>query len=441
MRFKQFLSEIKISLKSNPNLDAFMKEYHEHTTQHPWSPRMSVWQDKVMAEVSKWQGRIHISSIMSLEKNKGHSSEFMKWLTALADKHQVTMDLDVHPIKNAGNKDGKDLNKTQLRAWYVRNGFKKVSGDYMEREPKSLTEEIVKPWEIETIDVKRAVDLLNLHCKKGLDAITNSGLLYRGFKHDVAVMTINSSKGDRTSRDTNNAYQLMMDLSDSMKDYPSRSKSLICSSNLGEAAFYGNPMIIVPYDGTEIVCSVVNDFLDNEINSQWVDDVDIQTFSSILEKVVENLGTTIGFGDSQLTMKHVQELNEYIKDNAEFFSESWIKYFKNAPEEQLLKLFADNKDKPFQALASKIFTPETLSLRKIEFGNKLPRNVESWFSGPCIAIDARLFAGIVHALSKNGHDVHKNIDRNFSEFISQWPSLDVGELTDDAIQYIQSNLS
>jgi len=418
-----------------------MKEFHEQTIQHPWFPRMSVWQDKVMAEISKWQGRIHISSIMSLEKNKGHSSEFMKWLTSLADKHQVKMDLDVQPIKNAGDKDGKNLNKSQLRAWYVRNGFKKISGDYMKREPKSLTEEIVKPWEIETIDVKKAVDLLNTSCKKGLEAVTNGGLLFRGFKHDVAVMTIDSSKGERTSRDTNNIYQLMMDLSDKMTDYPSRSKSLICSSNLAEAASYGSPMVIIPFDGTEVVASTVDDFIDNEISSDWLGLMDIQEFSLSMEKVISSLGTSIAKGESQLTPNHIGKINEYLDDSAEFFSASFVEKFPSTDEEDLLNLFKRNKGRQFEALASKIFTPETLSLRKIPFGNKLPKNVECWFSGSCVAIDARLFAGIVHALGKNGHDIHKTVDRNFSHYLKQWPSLDIGELTDDAIQYIQSNLS
>lgn len=146
MRFREFLSEvIQISLKSNPLLDAFMKEFNDETHPHPWSPRISIWKDKIMLEVSKWQGNIHISSIMSLEKkNSGNASECMKWLTDLADKHQVKLDLTVEPIKNAGAKEGKDLTKTQLKAWYKRHGFKVSGGDYMIREPKPLAEQEAK---------------------------------------------------------------------------------------------------------------------------------------------------------------------------------------------------------------------------------------------------------------------------------------------------------
>lgn len=141
MKFKEFLAEAKTQAKTEggTKLDNFMADYHAGTAGHPWYHRMSIWNDSVGIELSKWQGMIHISSIMSFdEKNVGNASKALKWLTDLADKHQVKMDLSVQPIKNAGAREGKNLNKSQLKSWYKRNGFKPVGGDHMMREPNEI---------------------------------------------------------------------------------------------------------------------------------------------------------------------------------------------------------------------------------------------------------------------------------------------------------------
>jgi hypothetical protein len=400
---------------------------------------MAIWQDKMMAEISKWQGMIHISSIMSIEKNQGNAREFMKWLTDLADKHQVKMDLTVKPLKNAGGREGKNLTKTQLKAWYQRNGFKKITGDIMEREPKPITEAVVKPWAVEYVDVKKAVDLLNKHCSRGLQAISTGGLLFRGFKHDVAVMTIDASQGERTSRDTNNIYQLMMDISDSMKDFPSRSKSLICSSNIAEAASYGMPMVIVPFDGTKVVVSNVDDFIHNDIVTSWSDGIDVDLFSDEFEHLLEDIGLELGDG-KQMTMASVSAINDFIDSNTDDFAERWCDAFEETPKKELMDILSKNKGRGLQALAAVMFHPDTLNLKMVEFGRKLPTNVECWFSGPCVAIDARLFAGVVHALRQGGHAVHRKVENAFVDFFHRWPSLNMGELTDDALEYIQSHM-
>lgn len=150
MRFKDYLIEAKVSIRNNgvegetpeekqkraSALDAFLKEFDAATTPHPWHGRMSIWQDSVGIELSKWQGMIHISSIMSFaKKNDGNASKALKWLCELADKHSVKMDLEVSPVKNAGAREGKSLNKTELKSWYKRNDFKPVGGDHMLREP------------------------------------------------------------------------------------------------------------------------------------------------------------------------------------------------------------------------------------------------------------------------------------------------------------------
>lgn len=138
--FKEFLKEaIKIGGGNarSAALQAFLDEFDKDTSPNPFMSRMGIWKESIGIELSAWQGHIHISSIMSFaKKNNGDASKALKWICDLADKHGVKMDLTVAPIKNAGAEKGESLNKSQLKAWYRRNGFVPVGGDNMLREPK-----------------------------------------------------------------------------------------------------------------------------------------------------------------------------------------------------------------------------------------------------------------------------------------------------------------
>jgi len=137
--FKQFLQESETH-KIGGNaaaLDEFMRDYHNNTAPHPFTNRMRVHNNAVMLEVSKWDGKIHISSIMTaMPKNQGHGTAALRFLTDLADKHQVTLHGTVVPIKNAGSREGRNLNKRELLAWYKKHGFTVKYGEEITRLPK-----------------------------------------------------------------------------------------------------------------------------------------------------------------------------------------------------------------------------------------------------------------------------------------------------------------
>lgn len=146
MRFSEFVRESeepkKVLVLSSRNkntaaLEAFLDEFDKHTVPNPFFHRMRIWNESVGFELYKFDGMIHIGSIISFDKkNSGNASKGMQWVTSLADKHKVKMDLDVQPIKNAGAREGQNLTKSQLKAWYKRLGFTSSGGDHMMRVPK-----------------------------------------------------------------------------------------------------------------------------------------------------------------------------------------------------------------------------------------------------------------------------------------------------------------
>lgn len=300
-----------------------------------------------------------------------------------------------------------------------------------------LVEKKVRSWDINIIDVKKAISLLNANCREGLQAISTGGLLYRGFKHKSAVMTIDTSLGARTSRDTNNIYQVMMEVSGALRDYPKRSQSLICSTDSQEASTYGAVMVIIPFDGTELVVSNHFDFLYNDVRGKLVEiGDDIDRLTDKVYFVLRALGLP---KRGQYTVDDVPRFNQLIEGNLEGFIYEWNHYFETS--ERVMRKFAEqNKGRVFEALCDEICTPKSLKLKKQMFGTGVKRNVECWFSGKCVAIDIRLFAGIIHALKQNGHKIHPRVWVDL-EHMFDFDTKKFGSVLDnDVLEYIRKNL-
>lgn len=265
-----------------------------------------------------------------------------------------------------------------------------------------IVEKAIVKWTSKSIKLNDAIELLNKHCKDGLTAVSNNGILYRGFKHSSKAMVIDASTGERTSKDTNNLYQLMMDNSTALVDYPKRSKSLICTSKLWEAESYGRAAAIIPFDGTKIVCSDEDDFISSD-PGDLVDHKHLDDMSDVIEIIFDNTGFRLN-KKSRGQYTDIALLDEHVKNNREAFIEEWQEYFGSDITKYV------GSEKPFTELSSKLMTPDNLGIYQQKFGEHLNNDTECWFSGPCVAIDVELFAEIVEELKRMGHKVGKRID-------------------------------
>jgi hypothetical protein len=129
-------SYVSAAAPVTPELLAFVADYKAQTARNPFAPRMRVWNDSVGFELSVFVGRISLGFVVSLmEKGTGNASKAMMWLVSLADKHQVVMELDVSPVKQAGAKNSRSLSTPELRKFYAKFGFKKSGPELMVRNP------------------------------------------------------------------------------------------------------------------------------------------------------------------------------------------------------------------------------------------------------------------------------------------------------------------
>jgi hypothetical protein len=331
---------------------------------------------------------------------------------------------------------------------------------YLEEE--LVSESVIKPWSIikKGASINIVMSLLNTHAKEGwLKAVQNGGMIYRGFDEKPAkadYLIIDSSTGERTSKDSNNLYQLMLSASTEMKEFADRSKSFICSSSKEIAEAYGYPYVMVPFDGTFLTVSEVSDFFDQMITSPiFMDKIsDMHKISDFLisagAKKTSNKFMNVAEIDSQLgkltpeslmlrwdlfvtrrSLKFKDEKFQKIYDKINpsfdgFLSQEEINNLKTLEPEitagrfttssesldYVYKLFKSSKNKRFTALSSVIMTPKSTKLSLVKYGEPLKRHIECWFSGKSIVISWPLFSKILSNLKEQGVPIHNSLKVN-----------------------------
>ena len=265
-----------------------------------------------------------------------------------------------------------------------------------------LSEKIIKKWNSKPLEIDKAINILNKHCSNGLKAIANGGILYRGdAKINGNFEIIDPSVGIRTSRDTNNLYQLMMDSSSALDDYPSRSKSLICHTKFEGAEFYKNPRVIIPFDDVPIVVSSSDDFIHMLIKNPFCEG------SFFLREFSIHLGLLLDIKSKKFV--NATELDNY-PDIIWALGKALI--LRNAELDEFKKIIG--KDKPFTKASSLIMTPENLKIHLLKSGDELPKNVECWFSGKCLSISLDMFGRILFQMKLSGMPISKEIESQFS---------------------------
>lgn len=271
------------------------------------------------------------------------------------------------------------------------------------------------------------------------EALANGTLLIRGFKNlkDKKVLVINSTNAVRVSEDTNNVYQLMMDASSALKNYPSRSNSFICTTSILQASAYGRIYVVVPYANTPIARSIYSDIFGTVIDGSPIHDIRLTTLSRLIgnflqafniepEKNRSYLGPISKY-DEQIAKNDAETITLalHLALSGVVFSDADLKHSlrdlsdddkKQSDYIWLSKLVKDNPKNILTALSNHLMTPDKMSLGLFKFGEQIPERgpgVECWFSGKCLAIELNHFATTLKPLIDDGtitaHNKYDNI--------------------------------
>lgn len=291
-----------------------------------------------------------------------------------------------------------------------------------------LTEAVLKKWQTDNISMKDAIELLNAHCKSGLSSVTNGGILFRGFNGSAArgkkYMLVDSSVGIRTSRDSNNAYQLMMDTSSEMTAFPSRSKSFICSTSLRTAYVFAqsdidNTMVMIPFDGTTLGICAGDDMFAKSVNSKYLVRSSVEELSKTMANFISNFPGSPNYFKKGAKMTDANLLNNILskRDLPELEKALADAGFKNA-KNLAAEIMKYPKDKRFNAMCDIIITPTTLGVKTTTNGNPLPKDREAWFSGKAIAISVVEFSKIIKTMQAQGIPVNPSLKKQIANCVS-----------------------
>ena len=335
---------------------------------------------------------------------------------------------------------------------------------------------VSKAWEVKKLKTKAAIQYLNDHCKDGLAAIANGGVIYRSFIKPPGktgkILMLDSTESKRTSRDSNNLYQLMFDVSKSMADVPSRSSSFICSTSIATVSAMGGSMYaIVPLDGTTIAVSSDDDIFETSIPIyfNWNNTTTVEFFgkrhSDFFQSFVpmtngkfvdaEELNIAMSkftpeeqliiydqfYESIRLATSNKNENREFYSMRAEIsytnlkkpdfaallskFAKEFIVTGKYAlfntkeGHKDLLKILRANPSKPFTGIANQIADKKKLKISTVKYGEKLPYNKECWFSGKCVAIPAPLWLDIIREMEKQNMPIYPSMVRLVAAAVSE----------------------
>ena len=106
------------------------------------------------------------------------------------------------------------------------------------------------------ISTEEAIELLRTEYSEAYENYKNGIKIYRGTNSDYSVFVTDPSIGTRVSANTENYYTLVIDNSPRWKQFPKRSKSVVCTTDKNYAGNYGEKYIVFPINGSKIgVCS------------------------------------------------------------------------------------------------------------------------------------------------------------------------------------------
>ena len=251
-----------------------------------------------------------------------------------------------------------------------------------------LSESKVRPYKFEDLQIKKAVQLLNTHCRESLALIYRP--IWRGMSnHNKPIVYIDAETGKRKSNNTYNYYTELIDHSPYFKGWPRRSHSLICSTSYKYASSYSasDTYAIFPFDGTKIAVCPKQDI--------WETNIRLPSFDVVFTGTNNNL----------------PRFNWWLRDDLGFSSDEFKSMVVHANSHEILKRLKrlrikipSNQIIPDLQLA---LSPQKTGFKLMtiqEFVNTPLTNKEVWIGGKIIAINKNLYQQFLDAVTKRNKE-------------------------------------
>lgn len=209
------------------------------------------------------------------------------------------------------------------------------------------------------------------------DAIYNKYPIFRGFDGRDEAYVVNPSDFTRKSANTENYYTVLIDNLPDWKDYPKRSKSIICTTDSYKARRYGNVYKVYPVDGSKIgVCPSDDIWPSFQPDISWLYQFnnDLDRMSVLLNQKIHSNSNVI-FSDLIKFFDDIQKKKGIILDDleCEFEEPIFQRYIKSRNTFKELVEDALNPTKH----GFDLYTPKTFDVSG---------DHEVWTDGMCVLV-------------------------------------------------------
>jgi hypothetical protein len=205
--------------------------------------------------------------------------------------------------------------------------------------------------------------------KSAYNQYLEGNVIYRGLRGSATYpyWVVNPVKSYRVSRNTNNFYTGLLDKLPAWKDYPKRSRSIICSSNPAYCESYGNVVVVLPVNGAKIgVCpeeDIWASFRGTLHNRLGIDS--LGDFNSFFVDALYTINDTLGRLARELTedsydlfMKRMDaEVPPYVLSNS--IKKTLNREWHMAPARKISTDLLENQTAGWEDYFNKLLDPKT----------------------------------------------------------------------------------
>lgn len=235
-----------------------------------------------------------------------------------------------------------------------------------------------------------AISFIKTHCKKALKAFLDNDILYRGMEYNGEYYHIDPKTGTRESANTSNEYTLIMDGNSRWKEYPKRSKSLVCTTSSRKTNSYGHTYMVFAKDGSRYGVCPKDDLWDS-----------FSTFGgmnmSSVNHYLRDLALETGDGEIynantyQKLMYNITSMGEYLDDIVKNRTEAGDDVIDRLMDNDIFRMWYKVKHNPFTEWFIGLYDPNKNDFYVTEDVSKIfstgVKSKEVWTDGESILVE------------------------------------------------------
>ena len=235
--------------------------------------------------------------------------------------------------------------------------------------------------------------------------------IFRGlaYTNPRPLLFVRPSKSYRMAKNTDNFTNAILDIIPSWRDWPKRSKSIVCSSREGSAQFYGKVFEVFPFDGAIIGICPSRDFWDSfpivEKRLSKAKEQQIDWFNYSMPDALKKLGYTADYWryypeDAENLFKY---LDSKVQRNPKIFDDILEAATENGIDSRTKRILLDMRTnfKTSESYFDELFNPEKNGFEKVpisKYHTNSNVDQEVWTESDSLMINTKVISRFIDSL-------------------------------------------